>query len=1385
MQSSPDKQDPTTRANEFYNTIVDSLRPLQVRAANIQAQQVDESVARVGQWEAVERPVLWEHAVGMKEAMSVLMREAETLKARVEGLEVGGVRNCPGTRTGFNVIRSRVDGCGRPLETEVLRKERERLGVALCKFDAEIAQAKAEIGVLLSSERPTAQEEVEIWETKLVAMQDTKRVYKEEINLIEVELLGREHYERMERDRVRAEETGLAQLKRLEEQELQTRIKYNTAKHKYYFPKEKGWNITFGGGGIFGACKDICISEIHGNLKIVAEPGEFGSKGPITPARVTVTFQAATNSKRSKAKDGGAGGGKKVGIRRSDTGNSSERTGMGSMGTKGTGVGNGRYSTPTAQTSNAQTPRNVSNNVAKDHANTEDNSLSTSTSAASFATTTANNNNSEQPPKGFAKRFLRRLGRKKEKYQSGKDPSELGPVPEDSAVISPAKGSLAKKLLGQSKRSGKGSKKHPSGDLDRLSFRGNRLETSSIGGQSALDDLDDLESFEDGETSVGGPKGQMSLVDRSSGRSSEDRGSYEGDSPLTKEFLEKIDLANLPSTGLSGETPLSNRSPSRTFKFAKTMSKGGWLVDSASIGMSESHDVFDDEATTALEVDDPDIDEANEHISEGERAIGGMEGVYCNGRLTGFELVGEKGSKVPNLIIGNADVSATVFVKFVFEYDKDHGWRPGQKPQDKPKFHVEKLRYSIEGNNVPMPPTLIKHILRVAIPGLIQRRLLLLLPKELGEYVQTARRGFEFDADVGLVGPALTVLDADIGFEIQGPERSTKEASKQKAKYEAAKEARNMLGLTLPQAQILSELFGGRYAMLSPPRPASISNLIALKARYDAHPKLFDQLCTVVNAAYHIFAKKLAQADVLEFSFKEFMDVTVSRVRKKPAKARVVVQNIDISVNADAVVTAIHDFTQRAIEELVIKGPMSDPSATLESMRDTIAEDLEVLHAWHVFALRELDHFKSKFKTAGGTVLLAADKQGVVAGIENSHYEVCCCCARECGSPNSPIVLNRPIVSFTICARSFARSMQGPLRLRLPLSLPTDQDGAISFEIPLPSPAGSLGVFMDHFKGLTVPCHLRPPVQAINWVELSPDTAINDDMAKRVADAIGVVQDVLKELDTIIKENKMTDDDNDPRKALTQPRTMVGDRLGKMIINRLKVKVRLDERRIGEIMSGLDSKTLGSNEAFITTAGRIISHLGDVMAFGMVPSSNTGLMIDPSTDGQQYVVHLESTDISRLRAEVQSLGFQSAITPGGAVRLIHALIRAAGIAFLGKTNEELVEFRHTMEGWYSTQLKIGALSHPDFHSHSAAHSPGLLTRDHLNLSMCIDTAGEVLDGVFIAHFKGTVRIGPVLYHLESFSVVRSPRLSDSRYVLVRSPGRGRRGACHKSIDRDK
>ena len=57
---------------------------------------------------------------------------------------------------------------------------------------------------------------------------------------------------------------------------------------------------------------------------------------------------------------------------------------------------------------------------------------------------------------------------------------------------------------------------------------------------------------------------------------------------------------------------------------------------------------------------------------------------------------------------------------------------------------------------------------------------------------------------------------------------------------------------------------------------------------------------------------------------------------------------------------------------------------------------------------------------------------------------------------------------------------EGPLRLRLPVAMQLDADGAFSFEAPLPSPEGALGAFVDGFKALVIPSHLRPPAQ-VRW----------------------------------------------------------------------------------------------------------------------------------------------------------------------------------------------------------------------------------------------------------------------------------------------------------------
>ena len=310
---------------------------------------------------------------------------------------------------------------------------------------------------------------------------------------------------------------------------------------------------------------------------------------------------------------------------------------------------------------------------------------------------------------------------------------------------------------------------------------------------------------------------------------------------------------------------------------------------------------------------------------------------------------------------------------------------------------------------------------------------------------------------------------------------------------------------------------------------------------------------------------------------------------------------------------------------------------------------------------------------------------------------------------------------------------------------------------------------MDNFKGLTVPAHMRGPAQAVNWVELTEDSEVNARMAEQLTTALGLIGDVLAELGAKIAANGLEADvsrfreegggggmrqhrcfsptfasyspnktariytcippapltlslsysqDADPGKALTQPRTMVSDRLGHLIVNRLKVRVRLDERRIGEILSGIDGASMGGDDAFTSAAGRIIGHLGDVMSLGFTPAGAdasapgvTAAGAPPAAD--RYLFHVESSDISRLRADVQSLGFQSTVTPGGAVRLVHAVVRAVMLAFKESPPEEVAAYRERMKGWYR-----------------------LMTREALNVSVCVDTRGEVEGGAFMVQLSG-------------------------------------------------
>ena len=78
-------------------------------------------------------------------------------------------------------------------------------------------------------------------ERVLKSLQDTRRMHKEEVDLIEVELLGRERVAKASADKAAAEASGELALARAAEKLLQTEARIDRIKQQLFFPSVKGY----------------------------------------------------------------------------------------------------------------------------------------------------------------------------------------------------------------------------------------------------------------------------------------------------------------------------------------------------------------------------------------------------------------------------------------------------------------------------------------------------------------------------------------------------------------------------------------------------------------------------------------------------------------------------------------------------------------------------------------------------------------------------------------------------------------------------------------------------------------------------------------------------------------------------------------------------------------------------------------------------------------------------------------------------------------------------------------------------------------------------------------------------------------------------------------
>ncbi|KAL0041621.1 hypothetical protein WJX79_009772 [Trebouxia sp. C0005] len=1189
-----------------------------LEAVHAQHQQV-----KLDRWSA-RKPELKQYITALSQSKELLVEDIKQTEARVSSAQQPIVAP-PATPS-----RAARPGSTSPFANKSdaeLATEQSRLRDALVHINGQILSTKAVFA------QPRREEEKELWEAQLVILQDTYRMHQEEIDLMEVEVISRARMQRLMKERAVAEQSGIAQLARLQEQLNTNGTRTNEYKRELYFPAVKGYNFAFGGRGIYFGGKDVLVSELSGAFAITAQTDKADRHGVFKSARISVQFggphlasaQRGSNSQAAVA----------------------NRTAAGYRGSEQQADVSG-HSTHQQQSQALQQTLNLHQNdvysplrasapyqeSAQDgQAERRMSSSLASTSADGLAFGMYSGAGPEAgalPPrapehqsrsKRLATKMLKKLGTKDRFRNPHPEQPGSGPGLQSSRpAYSPdafddhaKKGSkLAQRLLGGGKS--------VTGKLmpeKKLVFGSHVAGRSNHTWSNGLDNGE----FEGASTSRAAEV-QQDVMEAAT----EAEGGPQTPRTPTTEDLE-YDIVGTPrqTSDYQGSPSLPTipqqpppRNLSRNSSLGSQAQAQTPVDDEVDVGQSISyqHGQFprQDSASSALpareaaagfkgalkkvangiagtEFWEGATDRGSEAGLDSVSGSGGhRKGLFVVVRLSEVGLIGEKGTKVPNASIAEISVEVELCLTFNFEYTSVQGWHTAVKPV----FEVVSLERKALGASVPLPKTVIRYILSAVLPRVLQRKLLGLLPQELGQYMLDAGQAGRLAGEITIVGPPLSSLDAELAFHPEAVARS-KDARKQAQMAAAAQEARGMLGMSLEQAQLLAELFSGKNGLLSTPLPCNIAELQAYYSRHHGDPAVWTPLCDAWDRALQMLSRANG---VTPLSFRTLMEGHVAHQLLKPVRARVTLSQASISLNADAIMTAVRDFMERSARETSAKeeasGRRTDESESLETQ-------LQVLETFYTFAAGKLHTFKGKFKHATGSVMAQANARNYALGVEGLSYE-------------------------------------GPLRVRLPVKKKLDPDGSFSFEIPLPNPDRQ--VILKRFAGGFKQALSSPLTVHQVASQIAAQTAAADPASAPQPPAPDTPQSDAGSEEEVLPDWGHDESGKPPLK------------LGKVIVDGMRVRVRLDQQRIGSLLQGISPQAMGSQ--FADVASGVLSMLGD-----MASLSFAGYHPDGGSDAH-FVLNMESSDVSNLNAELTQLGFRSGegVSPGRTLRIVQAISRA-------------------------------------------------------------------------------------------------------------------------------
>jgi len=236
----------------------------------------------------------------------------------------------------------------------------------------------------------------------------------------------------------------------------------------------------------------------------------------------------------------------------------------------------------------------------------------------------------------------------------------------------------------------------------------------------------------------------------------------------------------------------------------------------------------------------------------------GRRGVHVKLRGTHVNLFGEKGTRVPNMTVRELDLEVECSLSVLFEFSPKLGWTS----HNGLKLEIIQLKKTSVGNSIPLPAGLVKTLLNLILPKIVERALLSMLPKELGIYLIESEKGLIAAGEIVVIGPPLCTTQAplDAALELDLQKLNKAEAMK---KQSAVQEAQNLLSLNPAEAKILGLCFSSNSAVgLSDPRTpgpgiCNITELCRFHDRYSKTP-IWLALCDLWNKAIrHILKTKV------------------------------------------------------------------------------------------------------------------------------------------------------------------------------------------------------------------------------------------------------------------------------------------------------------------------------------------------------------------------------------------------------------------------------------------------------------------------------------------------------------------------------------------------